>query len=494
VPHVLAIDLGTTGLKVGVVRDDGAVLALAGRPLTMHLVEGGGVEQDAHEWWTHIVAATHEAVANSGVGAASISTVVCTSQYMSVVPVAADGVPVGPVIMWMDERAAERTRHLRRRENVTVWLERHGLAPFGSDDLAHIVLLHHEYPDAYANAAAFVEPVDAITARLVGHVTANQNTAFPLLLVDNRVHGAVHYDRDLITRAGIDPAKLPVLVPMGTVLGTLRRSVADELGLSPETNVLSGTIDSTTSAVGTAATRSNRCGVVIGTTSVAVSHVATSRANHVRALMTAPSPVDAQYVVLAENGAGGKALEHVAALINSSPQSLIDLAHGAPAGCDGTMFLPWLVGSMAPAPSPEARAGFTGLTLGTSRPHLARAVLEGVALNMATLLPAVERFVGEHFAEITFGGGAAASPLWAQIVADVCGRTVHRVGEPRATNARGAALLAFYELDQIGLGEIEYCVPIAATHHPDPSVAAMFAEAMQRMVAARDLGASRLTR
>jgi xylulokinase len=281
---------------------------------------------------------------------------------------------------------------------------------------------------------------------------------------------------------------------MGAVLGTLRRAVADELGLSPETTVLSGTIDSTTSAVGTAAIRSNRCGVVIGTTSVAVSHVPTSRANLARALMTAPSPVDAQYVVLAENGAGGKALEHVATLINSSPQSLIDLAHGAPPGCDGTMFLPWLVGAMAPDPSPRARAGFTGLSLGTSPAHLARAVLEGVALNMATLLPAVERFVASRFDEITFGGGAAASPLWAQIMADVCGRTVHRVQEPRATNVRGAALLALYELDLIGLGEIEYCVPVAATHFPDPSVAAMFAEARQRMEAARELGASRLKR
>lgn len=492
--YVLAIDLGTTGLKVAVVRVDGTVMSLAGRALTMHFLDGGGVEQDAHEWWQHVIGATREAVANSGATPSEITTVVCTSQYMSVVPIDANGVPVGPVIMWMDARAAERTRHLRHRENVTVWLERHGLAPFGSDDLAHIVLLHHEYPDAYHRAAAFVEPVDAITARLTGTVTANQNTAFPLLLVDNRVHGAVHYDRDLIARAGIDPGKLPSLVAMGSVIGTLRRAVADELGLSASTVVLSGTIDSTTSAVGTAAINNERCGVVIGTTSVAVSHVPTSRADHMRALMTAPSPVDAQYVVLAENGAGGKALDHVAMLIESSAQELISAAAGAPAGCEGTMFLPWLVGAMAPAPSSDARAGFIGLSLGTTRAHLARAVLEGVALNMATLLPAVEHFVGSRFREFTFGGGAAASPLWSQIMADVCGRVVHRVHEPRATNARGAALLAFCQLGLIDLGDLPNLVPIEANHEPDPHVAAMFAEARERMVAAQELGATRLTR
>jgi len=70
-PHVLAIDLGTTGVKVAVVRDDAAVLAVVSRPLTNTLTADGGVEQDAHEWWQQLVAASREAIAASGVGAAS---------------------------------------------------------------------------------------------------------------------------------------------------------------------------------------------------------------------------------------------------------------------------------------------------------------------------------------------------------------------------------------------------------------------------------------
>jgi xylulokinase len=210
--------------------------------------------------------------------------------------------------------------------------------------------------------------------------------------------------------------------------------------------------------------------------------------------MTAPSPLDSQYVVLAENGAGGKALDHVAGLAGSSAHAFIDLAAQAPAGCNGTMFLPWLIGAMAPAPNSAARAGFIGLSLGTSGAMLARAVLEGVALNMASLLPAVEHFVGSTFHELTFGGGAAASPLWAQIMADVSGRTVNRVAQPRATNARGAALLAFWQLGLIAVGDLVGLVPIAATHTPDPTAASVFASAGERMVAARELGATRLAR
>ena len=494
VTHVLAIDLGTTGLKVAIVRDDGAVVALAGRPIAMQYVVGGGVEQDAHEWWRLIADASREALSTSGTNPAAIDAIVCTSQYMSVVPVAANGVPVGPAIMWMDRRGAEHTRTLRRGDNLSVWLDHHGLAPFGADDLTHIALMRHESPDVYARAAAFVEPVDAITARLSGEVTANQNTAFPLLLIDNRSHGVTTYDTDLVTRADIDPATLPRLVEMGSVVGHLSHAVAHELGLRAGTAVLSGTIDSTTSAVGTGALSPDRCGVVIGTTSVAVSHVPTKRADHARALMTAPSPIGTQHVVLAENGAGGKVLDHIAGLLGSTAAALIAAAAEAPPGCDGTMMLPWLVGAMAPSPDSSARAGFVGLSLGTTQAHLARAVLEGVAINMATLLPAVEKFVGSTYTDVSFGGGAAASALWGQILADACGRTVHRVAEPRATNARGAALLAMHQLGILAIDDLPRLIPVAQTHEPSAGSEAVFAEAAGRMVAAQDLLRGALTR
>ena len=119
--------------------------------------------------------------------------------------------------------------------------------------------------------------------------------------------------------------------------------------------------------------------------------------------------------------------------------------------------------------------------------HLARAVLEGVAINMASLLSAVESFVGSTYSEVTFGGGAAASALWAEILADACGRTVHRVAEPRATNARGAALLAMHQLGILAADDLPRVIPVVQTHQPNAGNAAVFAEAAERMVAARAL-------
>ena len=471
--HVVAIDLGTTGLKVAVVGDDGAVVALASRALITTFSPDGGAEQDAGEWWRLLGDASREALQHAGMSAGAVSLVVCTSQYMSIVPVSSNGSPVGPVIMWMDRRGVPLTRHLRRADLLEQWLERCGMAPFGADDIAHIAVLRQWHPDAYLAAHAFVEPVDALTSRLVGTVSANHNTVFGLLATDNRHHGATAYDADLVAAAGLEPARLAPLQPMGTVAGLLTAEAAGALGLRAGTTVCGGTIDSATGAIGTRAVRPGSLGVVIGTTSVAVTHIPTMRADHRHALMTAPSPVPGSYVVLAENGAGGKALEHVGALIGCAPAEMIELAMGVPAGSNGVRFVPWLVGSMAPWPDSSARAGLEGLSLATTRADLARAVLEGVAVNMAALIPAVENLAGsDGFAELTFGGGGAAAALWGQVLADACQRVVHRVAEPRATNARGAALLALASTGAITFDDVAGLVPIAATHEPDRRLAA----------------------
>jgi xylulokinase len=94
--------------------------------------------------------------------------------------------------------------------------------------------------------------------------------------------------------------------------------------------------------------------------------------------------------------------------------------------------------------------------------------MEGVALNLAWLRPAVERFVGHDFASLGFGGGGAQSDLWAQILADALDRPVHQLAEPRATNARGAAFLAFSTLGKLSIDEVPSLLEVRAVREPDP--------------------------
>lgn len=469
---VLAIDLGTGGPKAALVGLDGSTLGWRTAPVTTTFVADGGAEQDPEEMWSAIVTATRILLAE--VTVPPVVAVAVTSQYMSTIPVAADGTPTGPCILWMDHRGRRHSRALLNDESVALFLERHGMMPLpsGHDNVAHAHVLHTFHPGAYDAAAALVEPMDYVTARLTGRVTATQSTVFGQLVCDNRAWGVSAYDEELVAATRLDPAKLAPLVPMNSVVGELTAAVASELGLAVGTPVIAGTIDSITSAVGTGALDAAAGSVIIGTTSVLVSHITEMRGDIRSGVLAVPSPLTGKYYVMAENGLGGSAFEWARRLFGYGDDVASALADAVAVDADGVQFLPWLLGSVAPRPNDDVRGAYLGLSLQHDRRHAMRATLEGVALNLAWLLPHVEEFVGNPFPFVRFGGGGAQSPLWAQLLADALDRPVHRLAEPRAANARGAAFLAFAALGLLDLADVPSLLHTAQVHEPDPSSSA----------------------
>lgn len=494
---VLAIDLGTGGPKVAIVRADGSVPAWSHRPVLTQFLSAGGAEQDPHEMWSSVVAATRDVLGRAGVndGTARFAAVAVTSQYMSTIPVSADGMPTGPCVLWMDTRGAAHNRTLLNDATIALCIERHGLIPLpsGSDNIAHIHVLRRHHPEAYAAAHAFVEPMDYINARLCGRVVATQSTMFGQLVCDNRTWGSVEYDPALVAATGLDPDKLPELHPMNGFVGEVGAAVAAELGIAAGVPVAVGTIDSITSAVGSGAIDSSTCSVVIGTTSVVVSHVAHRRNDLAAGILAVPSPLTGQYFVMAENGVGGRALEWASRLFGYGDEvtAAINAAGAIAPGADGMAFLPWLLGSIAPSPNDDVRAAFVGMSLHHGRDHAIRAVLEGVALNLAWLLPAVEQFMNTKTPFVRFGGGGAQSDLWAKILADALDRPVHQLADPRTTNARGAAFLAFADLGRLAIADLPSLLRVAAVHEPRVAHRATMDAGLTRLIALHTpLGAS----
>lgn len=478
---VLAIDLGTTGVKIAVVDHDGRVLAHAGEVLPMISLPGGGVEQDPEGWWQAIGRCAKIAIDTSPLAGADITLIAVTSQYTSTVAVAADGRPLANAVMWMDQRGRRHNPALPTPEQAQRWVDIHGMAPSGNDDIGHVALIRATMPDVYDAAVAFVEPMDYIAGRLTGHVTATQNTMFPMLSVDNRTWGLTDYSQELLAMSHIEIAKLPPLVPMGVARGPILSESAAHLGVSPRAVVSGATIDSVTSAMGTGAIDSTTCGLIVGTTSVMVTHLPSKREDIAHGLTSAPSPLAGQYFLVAENGAGGKALDVFVnnmvypgdGLTEPAPADayhrVLDAAAEAPAGANGVMFLPWLVGSMAPRYQRRTRGGFVNLTIDTRRIDMARAVLEGVGMNAAWLLPHFSALAAETYSEVNLGGGGANSPLWGQVFADCFGVPVRRLANSRTTNAQGAALLALVERGDVAVTDVPKMLTTEQVHEPDPS-------------------------
>ncbi|HET9010355.1 MAG TPA: FGGY-family carbohydrate kinase, partial [Gemmatimonadaceae bacterium] len=152
------------------------------------------------------------------------------------------------------------------------------------------------------------------------------------------------------------------------------------------------------------------------------------------------------------------------------------LAAAAPPGSGGVLFTPWLNGERTPVDDRLIRGGLHNLTLATTREHVARAVFEGVALDIRWMQLAVERFCRRRLDPIAFVGGGARSAFWAQTMADVLGRTVQRLEAPASVGLRGAALLAFLGLGELGPDDLHGRAPIAHTHQPSRETEALYDE------------------
>ncbi len=502
VPLVLAIDLGTSGVRVALVDPAGRSFGSATRPVGIRLGADGTAEQDPEEIWRAFGEALTAAVGAVPGASARVTTLLCGSQYSSLVPVDARGNPVGPLVLYLDRRGGPLCRELTKRcpQLWKLWLEQHGMpsAGGGADSLSHLLWFQAERPAIHAQTHAYVEPMDYLTARLTGRVTANVCSVFPLLLTDNRRGSAGGWCDELIDLTGVDRTRLPELVAPDAVVGELRAKHARAFGLPPGIRVFSAINDTCALTFGTASHLGNRLGVSIGTTLVATTLVDGMRSDLPHFLLTQPAPVPDRHLLMAEGGLAGKTLDFVLDQLIYAEDALgdhrtgdafarLDAAVGATEpGAGGVLFLPWLTGVWSPAGDGRARGAFLNLGLETTRPQLVRAVLEGVAFQLRWMLPHVEALTGRRHDELVFGAGGARSDAWAQILADVCDRPVRQLAEPQLTNCRGAAWLAFHRERRIDLAATDALLAERGRYEPRRAFRALYDDMAGRFVLAHE--------
>ncbi|MEJ7584399.1 MAG: FGGY family carbohydrate kinase [Acidimicrobiales bacterium] len=487
--HAIGIDVGSTNAKAALVADDGSLVARAGRPITTRSA-GEVAEQDPEELWSAVVGAVAELTAAAPNAAADVTTVATCSQYSSIVPVNRAGRPTADLVMYFDTRGTDHSLEIMNRhpEAFMTWIEHHGIPPVGSGlSLGHMLHLQHDRPDVHAATATWLEPMDFVNLRLTGRAVATQCTMFTGQLCDNRTLGATAYDPELVAMAGIDADRLPELIPVDGIVGTVEAGVAEQMGIPSGAVVPAGMNDSHAGAFATGAFAEGRVGLAIGTTAVLLDTTDTMAVDLDHEVLSMPSPMPGHYLVWAENGVAGKSVEHVLGQLLHAADELGDhraadpfvaldavLAATAP-GAGGVLFLPWLAGSMAPQADRMVRGGFLNLSLDTRRTDLVRAAVEGTAHNLAWLLPCVEAFSGRRAGEIVFGGGAARSHGWAQVLADVLDRPVHTLAHPDHAVARAVALVGFVRTGSLALGDLDALVETTTTHEPDSSLRARYA-------------------
>ncbi|MCU1355461.1 MAG: Pentulose/hexulose kinase [Acidimicrobiales bacterium] len=493
----IGIDIGSTNVKAVLVGAGGRTLATASRPLAW--VRAGAVAtQDAEALWTAVVDVLAELAATAPAALRGVGAVGCCGQYSSIVPVDAAARPLAPMRLYLDQRGTGRCFAIleRHAEAFGAWVERHPIPPVGGGlALGHLLAFQHDEPAVHEATVAYLEPVDYVVARLTGVIAATQGSMFASQLIDNRTLGATSYDAELLAMAGIDESRLPPLLATGSVVGSVVGQARQAGGLTDGVAVVTGLPDSSAAALATGADEPGRVGIAIGTTGVVLTTAPALGLDADHEIVTMPGIATDRYLVSAENGLGGRAVEHVLARFVHADDALgdhraadpftgFDAALAAsPPGARGVRFLPWLSGSLAPQADPTMRGGFIGVSLESERVDLVRAAAEGVAHNLRWLLGPVEAFTGERADEVVLTGGAARSAGWSQVLADVLQRPVHTVSEPGHAGARAVASWARGLVDGSGGA---HDAELAATFVPDAATAAAHDRGQAEFTAAFD--------
>jgi xylulokinase len=496
--YVLAIDLGSGSYKAAIVSDIGEVIASAEENITTHLLPDGGAEQDPEQWWNGAKKSAKSVIVQSKVTPEDIVAVGCDSQWSVVVPVDENAAPIMNAVHWLDTRGGKYNRRIAsgfpRVQGYNLfklmkWIKLAGMVPThsGVDSLGHVLFIKNERPDIYARTHKFLEPMDYLTSRLTGKITATQKTMSIFMIMDIRQWGSLEYSDELLDMAGVEREKFPELIPNDGVVGPLDPSVAQELGLLPTTRVIAGIGDSNVSAIGSGAVRDFETIIYIGTSYYMNCHVPFKKTDINHMMGSLPCPFRSKYMLFAEQGTGGRCVEHYLKNIvypddefNTGPkpddayERFNTIASRAPAGSGGVIYLPWLNGTIAPAENPNARGGFMNLSLNTTRSHMTRAIMEGLAYNNRWAKGAAEKFIGRSIKQFRFSGGGALSDVWAQIHADVLGVPIHQIDDPINTTVRGTALLAFVSLGYRSVDEIPELIKIKQVFEPDGANQALY--------------------
>ncbi len=479
---VLAIDLGTGGPKVAVVSVSGRILAHATEPVALHLLPGGGAEQDPAEWWSAITVAARRAVADAALPPAAYLGVGCTSQWSGTVAVGADDRPLMRAVIWMDSRGNRAIRAVAGGavnvlgydpRKILRWVQVTGGAPglSGKDPVSHILFIRDEFPEVYRDTAVFLEPVDYLNLVLTGRRSASYDTIAAHWVTDNRDIDSVDYDPKLLALTGLDRARLPDLVPPGSIVGPLTAPAAADLGLPAGLPVAVGSGDVHSAVFGSGAVDDFAAHLYIGTSSWISAHVPFKKTAPTSNVASIPAALAGKYVIVDEHETAGACLTFLRDNLEFADdfEAMNAMVDSVAPGSGGVLFTPWLNGERSPVDDHTIRGGFHNLSLATTRAQMVRAVFEGVAFNSRWLLEAVEKFAGRRLDPLAFIGGGANSDQWAQIHADVLGREVRQVADPVLANVRGAALITLIALGRITVADIPAMVEVRRTFVPDPT-------------------------
>lgn len=467
---ILTYDLGTTALKTALFDPaDGRLLALAEHEFPIRRPQPDWAEQEPLDWWRALVTTTRAVLAQAPV---QVTAIGLSSQRETLIPCDADGEPLGPAILWMDRRAQAEAALLAEWLGADQIHQTTGVIAETTFTAPKLLWLKRHQPDLYRSARWFLQPKDFLAMRLTGAPFLDPSLASRSMLYDLR-------RRDwwpaMLDRLELSPDRLPPVVASTQAGGLLSRAAAAALGLTPGIPVAAGGGDRACEALGAAV----GAGRIMESTGTATNVSAVTDRLESRlpdGILTSAHVLHGHWLLEQGISTGGSILRWLRDQVTGlSYEEMNRLAAESRPGANGLLLLPFFLGARATRWNPQARGALFGLTLGHQPGDIARAAMEGLALEIRACLERLDQ-EGVAISELVTLGGGANSAVWRQIKADVTGRPVQSVTSGHAASL-GAMLLGAAAAGLISdpLAAARALNPISAESRPRAAESAFYA-------------------
>ena len=454
--YVIGLDIGTQSTKALLCDGDGRIVSQHSSAYHPDTPKPLWAEQDAHVWLEAVKECLREATAKAaravpGFDPEMVRAVCISSLYGGAgIPVDDGMSPLYPCLIWMDRRAEAEVDWVRANVDLDRLRSVTGNHVDSYYGFTKILWIRNNRPDVWERTRYLLPPNAWVIHQLTGELAVDHSSAGNSGGVYDLA--ARSWSAEMMHVLGIPTRMMPErLVASSDIVGGLLPEIAAELGLAPGTPIVAGGVDAAVATFAAGATRRGQHVAMIGT-SMCWGYI-TPKVDVSGGLVSMPHVFGGEHDAYVFGGAitagasitwfreqfGAADAAEAAKSGRDVHAVLEEAAKNIATGADGLVFLPYLMGERSPVWDGKASGAFVGLSLYHTRAHCYRAVLEGVALALRHNIEAGSMDMLDR--ELIVVGGAAHSPLWVQIIADVTGRPVYTIAED-VEAAMGAALLA----------------------------------------------------
>lgn len=432
--NYIGIDLGTSAVKLLLMREDGKILKIVNREYPISFPKPGWSQQNPQDWYRETVAGLKELLQGSDKSqAAGISF---GGQMHGLVVLDEHDEVIRPAILWNDGRTAEESEYLNQeigKDKLSKYTANISFAGFTAPKV--LWLKKHE-PENYARICKIMLPKDYLAYCLSGVHCSDVSDASGTLFFDVEHR---RWSEEMCEICGVKKEWLPNVFESYEPVGTLKPELAAELGISEKTVIAAGAGDNAAAAVGTGTVGDGACNISLGTSGtvfISTEKFGVDGNNALHSFAHADGSYHLMGCMLSAASCNKWWMDEIIGTDDYAGEQQGIQALGE----NHVYFLPYLMGERSPHNDPDARGAFIGLTMDTVREDMTQAVLEGVAFALRDSLE-IARSLGIEIKRTKICGGGAKSPLWKKIVANVLGICVD-VPESEEGPSMGGAMLA----------------------------------------------------